>query len=224
MKSFSLLCVISVLLTGFPCRMDGAETPAMITLKSTDGKTFEGTVLALEKGLVKVKRKDGKEFDIPLSRLTPETIAEIQKATAAKNVSEKKDSPSPKKPPIAKPTKPDDIEIKVIAKCGEKVSATFEQKGDVVTKAMVVKAPDDKTPHFDVEVSNSDGTTIAKSKHNFPKTLTMSCLARSKGSKNYFESNISPLFPGLPCYDSWGDVEEVVFFDFKFTDEKPPRN
>jgi hypothetical protein len=220
MNPLPLFLTAALLLAPLPSHAADPPAPTPVTIKSTDGKSFEATVLALGKDSVKVKRKDGKEFDVPLSRLTPESIADIQKAAPPK-----KEAPAPpgKKPAVAKPTNPDQIETKFSVKCGEKVCVSFEQKGDTATKVTVVKTTDDKTPHFDVDFhASDDGIVTAIIHHTYPNTIHYRCLARNKGSKTWYASNMIPAPPNFHNGETWKGVEEIVLFDFKFTDEKRP--
>ena len=45
-----------------------------------------------------------------------------------------------------------------------------------------------------------------------------------RGKTTYFETDIVTIMAGLSDYESWEDpIEELVLFDFKLTDEKPPQ-
>jgi hypothetical protein len=221
MKGFSLLLTSGFLLCA-SAGTRGADPPAAatITLKSTDGKSFEATVVSLGKDSVKVKRKDGKVFDVPLARLTPESIEDVKKAAPGSN-----DAPPPgKKPPVEKPTHPDQIETKFSVKAGEKVCVTFEVKGDGVEKVTLLNETDEKTPHFDVDVTRADDEhATASIHHTFPKTIRYRCLGRSKGSKSWHEYNMIPAPSNFWNGETWGAMEEIVLFGFKFTDEPRPK-
>lgn len=56
----------------------------VIELQSTDGKTIRAKVLTITKETVLIQREDGQTFDLPLSRLTPESKQRIDDYRAAK--------------------------------------------------------------------------------------------------------------------------------------------
>lgn len=152
-----------------------------------------------------------------------ESQTKRQSQTRRRAAPEKKNPPPPgKKPTPAKPTHPDQIETKLLVKSGEKVCASFELNGDTVEKITVLKTTDDETPHFDADfTSNKDNIVTAIIHHTFPKTIRYRCLARNKGSKTWYESNMIPAPPNFQNGETWTGVEEIVLFDFKLTDENP---
>lgn len=58
--------------------------PDMISLDSVDGRTITAKVLTLTKETVLIRRDDGQTFDLPLDRLTPESIKRIEDYREAK--------------------------------------------------------------------------------------------------------------------------------------------
>lgn len=184
-----------------------AETASIppVALTSKDGKPLEATIISLSGTAVKVRRKDGKEFDIPLERLTEASIA-AAKANVPK--------PKPAKVP-EKPRHPDEIPDKVVIKIGSKSAATFTVTDGKLHAPVAL----DADPCFTVDFKAEENLIIATVKQTILPAVKVRCLARIKGRKDYFPTSILPLQNGLPCFESWGDnLEELVFFGWEETE------
>jgi hypothetical protein len=186
-----------------------AQEKALIALTSRDGRTIEGTVQSGSERAVKIKRKDGKEFEIAWNLLTEES-AKLAKANIPQ--------PAPPKIP-EKPKHPDDIPEKIIVKIGEKARFSF-----ILTKGKLhapTKSADDQpdAPSFTVDFSKSDKSCSATLKQTFLPAVKVRCLARIKGRKDYFPTSIIDMQQGKPNFETWGDdLEELVFFGFEETE------
>lgn len=185
-----------------------AELPAVkpISLTSRDGKTIEARVISVTDAAVKVKKQDGKEFEIPWDRLTPESAA-LAKASL----------PKPKPPAIPeKPRKPDDIPEKVIVKQGESIAVSFTVTDGKLHAPVILKGDPGKTPSFTVKFEKTEEGCLATVQQSILHAVKLRCLARAKGKKEYFPTTILPMQKGLPCYESWrDDLEELVFFGWE---------
>jgi class 3 adenylate cyclase/CHASE2 domain-containing sensor protein len=139
-------------------------------------------------------------------------------AAAPKLADEKKTTPPSGKTSAANPEYPGEIDIKVVVKYGSKVSAALEMKDGNVIQATMTEAPDEKTPHFEVDFTKDLDITVAAVHHTISgKVLRVRCLARESGRKDYVEVSIVPLPSGLPSSEFRANkIEELVFFDFKF--------
>ncbi|HWB04296.1 MAG TPA: hypothetical protein VG796_14805 [Verrucomicrobiales bacterium] len=211
---FTLLIVMPVF---------AADPPVKLTLVSKDGKSITAEVVAVGKKSAKIKKADGKEYEIAFDRLKPESVEALKKATPptapAAPAANKDERPLPK----GKPATPADIPEKVVVKAGEKVFVTFTETASGLTKPMVVKEGNKDTPYFTVDFQKrKDGEDIsyASLQISYLKTVTIKCLARNKGQTKYYPTSLIPLYKGLPNGESWGDdVEELVFYDFAWSDE-----
>jgi hypothetical protein len=56
----------------------------LMPLQSTDGRTINAKILTLTKETVLIRREDGQTFDLPLNRLTLDSIQRIEEYRAAK--------------------------------------------------------------------------------------------------------------------------------------------
>ena len=185
-----------------------AQDKALISLASRDGRTIEGTVQSGSDRAVKIRRKDGKEFEIAWDLLTEES-AKLAKANI----------PQPVPPKIPeKPKHPDDIPEKIIVKIGGKARFSF-----TLTKGKLhapTKQADDQlaASSFTVDFSKSDKGCFAMLKQTILPAVKVRCLARIKGRKNYFPTSIIDMQLGLPNGEFWSDdLEELVFFGFEET-------
>lgn len=194
-----------------------ADEPAMLKLVSKDGKTIEVEVVSVGEKSAKIKKADGKEFEIAFNRLDAASVESLQKLAAeiAKNT-----RPLPK----GEPKTPADLPEKVVVKPGEHLKFVFTEVTSGLTKPEAVKDADKETPHFSVdfkERKEGDITTLAIVTSYYPKILRVKCLARNKGSDDYYPTSILPLHKGIFGGESWSDeVEELVFYDFAWEDEK----
>jgi hypothetical protein len=198
----SLMCWILLVIT-FAKVLADAPIVKLIPLKSRDGKTIQVTVITVTDVAVKVKKQDGKEFEIPWDRLTPESAALAKESL-----------PKPKPPAIPeKPRKPEDIPEKVIVKQGESIAVSFTVTDGKLHAPVILKGDPGKTPCFTVKFEKTDKGCSAVVQQSILPAVKLRCLARAKGRKDYYPTTILPLQLGLPCYESWpNDIEELVFF------------
>ena len=212
MRSKLLALLVAVLPHAF-----AADEPGMVKLVSKDGKTIEVEVVSVGEKSAKIKKADGKEFEIAFSRLDAASVESLRKiaAEAAKNA-----RPLPK----GDPKSPADLPEKVVVKPGENLKFVFTEVTSGLTKPEIVKDAGKETPHFSVdfkERKEGDITTLAIVTSYYPKILRVKCLARNKGSDDYYPTSILPLHKGIFGGESWSDeVEELVFYDFAWADEK----
>ena len=194
-----------------------ADEPGMVKLVSKDGKTIEVEVVSVGEKSAKIKKADGKEFEIAFNRLDAASVEALQKLAAeiAKNV-----RPLPK----GEPKTPADLPEKVVVKPGEHLRFVFTEVTSGLSKPEVVKDAGKDTPHFSVDFKErKEGATITMAivTSYYPKTLRVKCLARNKGSDDYYPTSILPLQKEIFSGESWSDeVEELVFYDFAWADEK----
>ena len=212
MRSNLLALLVALLSPAF-----AADEPGMVKLVSKDGKTIEVEVVSVGEKSAKIKKADGKEFEIAFDRLDAASVASLQKLAAeiAKNA-----RPLPK----GEPKSPADLPEKVVVKPGELVRVVFTEVTSGLARPEVVKDAGKDTPHFSVdfkERKEGDITTMAIVTSYYPKILRVKCLARNKGSDDYYATSILPLHKGMFSGESWSDeVEELVFYDFAWADEK----
>jgi hypothetical protein len=200
-----------------------ADPPVKLTLVSKDGKSITAEVVTVGENSAKIKKSDGKEYEVAFDRLKSESVEALKKATpraAAGPAATKGERLLPK----GKPATPADIPEKVVVKAGEKVFVTFTETATGLAKPVVVKEVTDDTPYFTVDFKTrkeGDNITFASLRTSYPKTVTVKCLARNKGQTKYYPTSLIPLYKGLFNSESWGDdVEELVFYDFAWSDEK----
>ena len=124
----------------------------------------------------------------------------------------------------APPIDPSNLEDKVTITVGQKLAIQFQSDGDALKKPKMIEQPDAKSPSVALDFGKHDSILILSIKNSFSRALRCRCLMRLKGQKEYSETSILPIMAGLADYESWGDpIEEIVLFDFKLTDEKPPQ-
>ena len=84
------------------------------------------------------------------------------------------------------------------------------------------------TSHFSVDFRGpapGEQVTMVTLKQNYPKVLSVKCLARYKGEKNYNPVCIPDLPTGLPNQELLNkDVEEFVFYNFTWVAPATPVN
>lgn len=201
-----------------------ADQPVKLTLVSKDGKSIETEVVSVGDTSAKIKKADGMEFEIPFDRLKPESVTALKKAAAA---------PAPAPPandrplPKGRPAKPADIPEKVVVFLGEKVFVKFTETATGLTKPVIVdNEPEVTVPHLSLDLQKrkeGDKVTTGVVTNYFEKTIRVKCLARNKDKDTYYTVSIQPLFKGMFAGESWAaDVEELVFYDFTWSDEVNP--
>ena len=118
---------------------------------------------------------------------------------------------------------PKALKDKVSLKLGSKGTIQFKQNGDAFTEPTLVKDPDAKQPGIGVNFDKKPEFLALTLENRLPKALRYRAAIRLKGRKDYFETSlIVPIPPGLVSYETWQDpIEELILFEFKFTDEKP---
>ncbi len=203
---------------------EAAEAAKTVAIEGKDRKTIQAEVLSADEDSVKIRRADGKEFDLPFARLSEAGTAAVRKVLAEKEAEiarQKAEEEEDKKPGVrAKvpedPKSPDELTEKVVVKKGETVIARFAEAPDGLARPKVVKeAPEDR-PYLKVEFKDGD-PLVAAITSTAPKLLKVRCLARNKGETTYHELVIVALKNGVPSFETWSDpIEELVFFDFVY--------
>ncbi|MCW1921437.1 hypothetical protein OKA05_02665 [Luteolibacter arcticus] len=229
MKARSMLAMMFTAVLSATAAAQEGKAPAAdgakpIAIEGKDGKSIEAEVLSADEDSVKIRRADGKEFDLPFARLSDAGTAAVRKVLAEKEAEIarlKAEEEEDKKPGVrAKvpedPKSPEEITEKVVVKKGETVIARFAEAPDGLARPRVVKeAPEDR-PYLKVEFKDGD-PLIAAITTTSPKTLKVRCLSRNKGETTYNVITILPLKTSVPGFESWSDpIEELVFFDFAF--------
>ncbi|MCW1883592.1 hypothetical protein OKA04_02560 [Luteolibacter flavescens] len=201
-----------------------ADAAKTIAIEGKDGKTIQAEVISADDDSVKIRRADGKEFDLPFARLSDAGIAAVKKVIAEKEAETarlKAEEEEDKKPGVRvkvpdEPKSPDELTEKVVVKKGETVIARFAEAPDGLARPKIVKeAPEDR-PYLKIEFKDGE-PLIAAITSTAPKTLKVRCLARNKGETTYNEITILPLKSATPGFESWTDpIEEIVIFDFGY--------
>lgn len=203
-----------------------AEAGQSISIEGKDGKSIQAEVLSANETSVKIRRADGKEFDLPFARLSDAGTAAVKKAIAdreAEIARQKAEEEADKLPGVRakvpeEPKSPDEITEKVVVKKGETVIARFAEAPDGLARPKVVKeAPEDR-PYIKVEFKEGD-PLVAAITSTAPKTVKVRCLAKKAGETTYDEIMVLPLKSGTPGFESWSDpIEEIVLFDFLYVE------
>lgn len=201
----------------------GSEPSAKLKIVSKAGKSIEVEVIRVGEASAKVRKADGKEFEIGFDQLEPGSVENLKKGaepTFAVATEGAADRPLPK----GKAVSPADLPEKVVVKAGEKIVVTFTLVASGLTKPVIVKGEEGGALHFSVEMKErkpGDDLTLAMVEQTFSKILSVKCLARNKGQNRYYETSIIDLPTGLPDGESWGDeVEELVFYDFAWAKDQ----
>ncbi len=212
-RTTSLKMIVSLLLSAASLVQAGES----VAIKGRDGKTIQAEILSADEDSVKIRRGDGKEFDLPYSRVSDESVESIRKLLAEREANKPVERAKVPKDPKT----PEDIPEKVVVKKGDVAMATFTVVDDGLARPVIVKEEPAEVPFFSVDFSHKGESAMATVKATFEKPVLLRCLARNKGEKRYYPTSILTLHKGLPSFESWADeVEELVFFDFRF-EEKP---
>lgn len=109
---------------------------------------------------------------------------------------------------------------------GQKFAVAFDQRGDrLVNPRRVKRAQKDSvvTPWFFTPKEHK-GLLVLVVGSSYPRVVRYRAAARGKGRRDFYETNMLPLNPNIPVYEGWSDpLEEIILFDFKLTNEKPPK-
>ncbi|MEK7950333.1 hypothetical protein [Luteolibacter soli] len=205
-------------------KKEAAPAAQEIAIEGKDGKTIQAEVLSADEDSVKIRRADGKEFDLPFARLSDAGTAAVKKVIAereaevarlkAEEEDEKKPGVRPKIPDD--PKTPDDLPEKFVVKKGQTVIVRFSLAEDGLARPKIIKEVPQDRSYMQVEFKDGDPLTAALTS-TFPKTLKLRCLAKKAGETTYNEITIVPLKSGTPSFETWSDpYEELVFFDFVY--------
>ena len=117
MKALLLLLALAVLLT----TSASAEKAKAIELNSKDGRTITAVIVSVGENSLKIRKDDGKEFEIPFSRLKEDSIEAAKKVVdegkEKKTDKDEKEEPKPKTlPPIKEDAKhPKRVNLKLMS-------------------------------------------------------------------------------------------------------------
>ena len=127
---------------------------------------------------------------------------------------------------IAAPSLADDKKIdpatlkdKLSIRPGETLVVGFKQEGDKLTDPKKIEKPPEEptTPSF--KFSNDQGQVMLMTRNPYAKNLKFRALMRVKGSKDYVETSIVPVYHGLFGVELWQDpIEELILFDFRLVE------
>ncbi len=120
---------------------------------------------------------------------------------------------------------------KVNITVGQKLTIQFQQKGTATIQLIqpkTVEKPDGKTPSVTLDFKkDADGTLVLGVQNDFKQNLQCQLLARSKGSKDFFEVGDGKPFTvtaGLAYVATWGGlpIEEVVLWNLVLLPNETP--
>jgi hypothetical protein len=110
----------------------------------------------------------------------------------------------------------------VHVKLGQKLVIEFEVAGDTLTNPSIVSVDRDKD-NITIELHEIDKTCYLDIINSFRRFLRFRCLARLNGHNDYFEIKTDGAHPGMVnTQDLDARIDEVILFDFRFTNEKLP--
>ena len=193
------------------------------TFTSGDGKKLEAEVVSATKKDAKLKRaSDGKEFVIPLDRLSEDDRKFIATYLAKEKVNlraareievsvEEGKTEKMKVPEGAYLSKDGTLTLYP----GDEVHLEFSEDGKPSIVAEVVKP--ERTVSF--RLSNQKGMTMLFRSTEMQPTVAMDCMNRGTGSDKFSRTNLRPTEKGLAAGDSWpGDVWTLQLSNFEVTD------
>jgi hypothetical protein len=109
---------------------------------------------------------------------------------------------------------------------GQRNVLTFDQRGDRLANPRNVQRAE-KRPAVTLQFSahpTEKGVVMLDVKSVYPRIVRYRIGVRARGSRDFHETKTLPLNPNLPVLEGWkGPFEELVLFDFRLTDEKPPK-
>jgi hypothetical protein len=109
---------------------------------------------------------------------------------------------------------------------GQNNVTAFDQRGDRLVNPRRVQGAQQR-PVVTLKFFADDqtrGLIILQIENSYPRIVRYRAAVRLKGSRDFHETNTLPLNPNVPVLEGWkGPFEEVVVFDLRLTDEKPPK-
>ncbi|MCW1886564.1 hypothetical protein OKA04_17635 [Luteolibacter flavescens] len=212
-----------------PClALSPASAQEKRTFTSSDGKTLEADLVSATDKQATLKRtSDGKEFVLPLDRLSEddrkyvagwlakeaEKVAANAKANsrAARelDLSVEVDRSEKVKVPEGEYLSKDDV---LTLYPGDKVHLEFSEFGKPSVVAAVSKP--DSTVTF--ELTNADGVTTLNRTTDMQLTVAMDCENRPLGTEEFGRTHLRPTDKGLAATDAWqGKVWTLKLSNFE---------
>lgn len=190
---------------------------------STEGKTLRAEIVNASESDVTLRReKDGKDFTIPLARLSEDDQDFVEAWFAKKKLN-------------TRPTRQLTLQLE-----GGKTEIVEVPKGEYLTKeGTLTLYPGDTihlefdeagTPHIAGEEKDPKRTvtfsmtqdaqiTMLTRKTKMRETVAMDCTHRGLGTETFARTNLRPTEKGLAAFDSWpGTVWTLRLSNFEVTD------
>lgn len=109
---------------------------------------------------------------------------------------------------------------------GQKIVIGFDQQGDRLTNPRRVQGAQ-KRPAVTLKFyADKESKTLLMLlvESSYPRIVRYRAAARGKGRPAFYETIMLPINPNIPVLEGWSDpLEELIFFDFHLTNEKPPK-
>ena len=109
---------------------------------------------------------------------------------------------------------------------GQKAVVAFDQRGDQLVNPHRLQGAQKRpvvTLEFFADKKTKDLLVFVIGS-SYPRIVRYRAAARAKHRREFYETNMLPLNPNVPVYEGWSDpFEELILFDFKLTNEKPPK-
>jgi len=194
---------------------------------SSDGKKLQAEITAASETEVTLKReKDGKDFTIPLDRLSEDD----QKFVAAWIANRKLNTRPGRKLTLSlEGGQTKTVEIPkgeylsedgtLTLHPGDTIHLEFDEGAAKARKPHIVSEVKDPKRTITFSMSQDKGMTMLSRKTEMQKTVAMDCTHRGLGSDKYARTNLYPTEKGLAAFDSWpGSVWSLRLSDFEVTD------
>jgi len=218
-SSITIICLAALL----PAPLSLAQRE----FTSNDGKKLKAEITSASETEVRLKRtKDGKDFTIPLARLSEEDQKFVGKWIAKKKLNtrpERKltlslDSGETKivEVPKGKYLTEDGI---LTLYPGDTIHLEFDEQKEIGGKPHIVSKVIDPKRTITFSMSHKKGLTMLIRKSKMQETVAMDCTHRGLGVDKFSRTNLRPTEKGLAAYDSWPDtVWTIRLFNFDVTD------
>jgi hypothetical protein len=193
------------------------------TFTSSDGKKLEAELVKATDKEATLKRKgDGKEFVIPLDRLSEDDrkyIATHLAGQAANTRAAREIELSVAKGKTEKMKVPEGPYLSADGTLtlypGDEVHLEFSADGKPSIVAEVTKP--ERT--LSLAMSNEEGMTLLSRTTKMEPAVAMDCTHRAAGSEKFARTNLHPTEKGLGGFDSWpGTVWTLRLSNFEVTD------
>ena len=208
-------CLLSALLAG-------AGMCEERTFKSSDGKELVAEIVKATAADVTVKRKnDGKEFTLPLARLSKEDQEFVTAWLAKKEASEKLNTRAERemevsqrdgKKTMLKIPKGEFLSADGVLTLypGDKVHLEFEKQGEKLANPTLVAEVTHPERTITFEMSHKEGTAILMRTTEIQQTVALDCTHCAIGSDEFARTNLIPTEKGLASFDSWPGTVWIV--------------